>query len=361
MAVVAYNHFGIWDEDIETAESAEPCYCNGCEEPVTSSLFASCMRYFALKGEEISGLPKSMVQRIESLKYDMEIVGKIHQEYITFKLSWIGLGKDGNVDWLKTYAKCYREMPPDDFFIFAAINGIATRALWKRMDDLEKQHMLDAYDDVIRNTALLMYYPSVFNVIQYRSIVVAAQHGWPGAVCAWIGLRNNTLNNIDYEEELVANFKTPLYQTFSSPPSNYLENAILLAIHNEQYHLLRYLPTVDLTDSFNLLFPDGHVSLNFFQQLIDFPVIESLFNDKLSDYLKSVVRALLIWMSLSEVQRLQRMLAGAGDIKIRNCINQILNDINIITRNTRMYAGLRPINLIDACDAVTATLDIPTH
>lgn len=127
MAAVIYNHFGMWNEDIETGESTEPWYCNGYDEPIASSLFAFCLRHFVLKQEEHGSLPKSIVQKIELLKYDMDIIGKMHQTHVTFKLSWIAVGKGGQVDWSKTCAKCYREMPPDDFFIFAAINGIATR------------------------------------------------------------------------------------------------------------------------------------------------------------------------------------------------------------------------------------------
>lgn len=195
------------------------------------------------------------------------------------------------------------------------------------MDESEKQDMSHSYNDVIRHTALLMFHPIVFNIIQYKSIVVAIEHGWPGAVCAWIGLRNNILNNINYQEELIGDLKDSINQTFLSP-SNYSENAILLAIRDGQYHLLRYLPTVNLADSFYFLFPDGHVSFDFFLQLTDFPVNESLLNDKLSDYLESVARALLIWMPCSDVQRLRRTMADVGSIKTKNCINRILNDIN---------------------------------
>nr|CRZ22852.1 Bm2251 [Brugia malayi] len=106
-------------------ESTKPWYCSDYNEPAT--LFATCMRYFALNEEEFSTLPELLFQKIESLKYEMSIIGKMHQEDITLDLSWIVVGSDGNLDWRKTYAKCYREMLPDHFFIFAAMNGIATK------------------------------------------------------------------------------------------------------------------------------------------------------------------------------------------------------------------------------------------
>lgn len=127
MAAFIYNHFGMWSDNMEAVEPARPWCSNDCNGPIASSLFGLCLRYFALRPEEITGLPKSMIQKIEMLRYEMDIVAKMHQAHVIFKLSWIGVGKYGNVDWTKTYTKCYLEMPPDDFFIFAAINGIATR------------------------------------------------------------------------------------------------------------------------------------------------------------------------------------------------------------------------------------------
>ncbi|CAG9538257.1 unnamed protein product [Cercopithifilaria johnstoni] len=325
MAALIYDHFGMWSEDMETTKPAQEWCCNDYDGPIASSLFGLCLRYFALRYEEITGLPKSMIQKIEMLRHDMNIVSKMHQTHVIFKLSWIGVGKYGNVDWRKTYAKCYREMPPDDFFIFAAINGIATRALWRRLDELERRHLANSYSEVIRYTATLMFDPAVFNLVQYKTILVAAQNGWPGAVCAWIGMRNNTLSNVDYLEELIEDFNDSVVETPDLSHGNNLGKATLLAIREGQYHLLRYLPNVNTADSFDFLFTDGRVSFDFFQQLINFPATENLLNDKLSDYLESIARALLTWMPDSEVQRLQQKGNAVGDIKSINCINRILN------------------------------------
>lgn len=169
-----------------------------------------------------------------------------------------------------------------------------------------------------------MFHPVVFNVLQLKSVIVAAEKGWSGALCAWIGLKNDTLCNNDYRE-MTRGFENPCHRPLGSSPLS--ENAILSAIYDGQYHLLRYLPTLNLTVSFEFLFPKGQVPLCFFHNLVKFPVIESLFNDKLVKYLESVARDVLIWMPLPEIQRLQRMAAGFGEIEIRDFIDQILNNI----------------------------------
>ncbi|KAL4003429.1 hypothetical protein ACH3XW_7565 [Acanthocheilonema viteae] len=325
MDALIYNHFGVWNEDIETAEPIQEWCCNDCNEPIASSLFASCLRHFALRHEEATGLPNAMIQKIEMLRHDMNIVAKMHQAHVIFKYSWIGVGKYGNIDWPRTYAKCYREMPPDDFFVFAAINGIATRALWSRLDESERRYLSNADNDVIRYTAILMFNPAVFNIVQCKSILVAAENGWPGAVCAWIGIQNNTLNNVDYVKEITEDFKDSIVETSDLPYENNSGKATLLAIREGQYHLFRYLPNVNTANSFDFLFADGHVSFDFFQQLTNFPAIENLLNDKLSDYLESIARDLLIWMPDSEVQRLRQEANAVGDIKSINCINRIIN------------------------------------
>ncbi|KAM3722706.1 Post-GPI attachment to proteins factor [Dirofilaria immitis] len=199
-------------KNMEVAVSAEVAWCpNTYDEPISSSLFGLCIRYFALQHDEIKDLPQFIAQRIQILQYDMDIARRMYEGHVTFKLSWIFVGKDGYMDWPKTYAKCFREMPADEFFIFAAINGIATKAFWQRMDESEKQ----------------------------------TYHGWPGALCAWIGIRNNHLNNVNYQEELVGdNLELSRLETSTASSLNYTEFAILLAIRNGQYHMLRYLPTI---------------------------------------------------------------------------------------------------------------------
>ncbi|VDK82204.1 unnamed protein product [Litomosoides sigmodontis] len=325
MALI-YNHFGTWSDNVETVEPAQPWSLNDYDEPIASSLFGLCLRYFALREEEITDLPKSMIEKIEILRYDMEVVAKMHEAQVIFKLSWIGIGKYGNIDWTKTYTRCYREMPPDDFFIFAAINGIATRALWERLDESERHHLSSISSDVIRHTAVLMFNPTAFNIVQYKSVLVAAQNGWPGAVCAWIGIQNNTLSNVDYIKELAEDFEDSIIETSNLPHGNNPGKATLLAIREGHYHLLRYLPNVDTADSFDFLFMDGHVSLAFFRKLTHFPAIERLLNEELSDYMESVARALLNWMPDSEIQSLQQEANAAGDIQSISFINRILKD-----------------------------------
>lgn len=118
-----YSH-GKGREDNRFCEPPEPsCFR---DEPDIMSLFGLCMRHFVLKEERTNGLPKQIIDQIGCLKYDMEIIVRTHQDVIPFKISWIAVGKNGKVDCRKTYVHCYREMPADDFFIFAAINGIAS-------------------------------------------------------------------------------------------------------------------------------------------------------------------------------------------------------------------------------------------
>lgn len=138
MAAVLYNHFGAWSRGIETAESTQQAWhCSDYNVPISSSLFGFCLRYFALEfDEDVTCLPKSIIEKIEMLRHDMIIACKMHERHLIFKLSWIGVGKYGNVDWPRTYTRCYHEMPPDDFFVFAAINGIATRVS-SHIKDLE--------------------------------------------------------------------------------------------------------------------------------------------------------------------------------------------------------------------------------
>ncbi|VDO68903.1 unnamed protein product [Onchocerca flexuosa] len=196
------------------------------------------------------------------------------------------------------------------------------------MDESEKQHMQHSYNDVIRHTALLMFHSSIFKIIQYKSIVVAAYHGWPGAICAWVGIQNTLLNNNNYQKELAGDdLEAVRFETFISS-LNYTQLAILLAIRNGQYHMLRYLPTISISDSFYHLFPDGRVRYYFFRQLTNFPASEHLLNDKLSDYLDSIAQALLVWMPKLDIQRLQREVEKSGDTKTRNYLKQILNKIN---------------------------------
>ncbi|VDK80411.1 unnamed protein product [Onchocerca ochengi] len=326
MAAANYNQFGRWNENIEVAKSKEVCHPHDYDKLTVSSLFGLCVRYFALQQEETKNLPQFIAQKIEILQYDMDIVRRMHEGHVTFKISWICVGKDGYLDWPGTYAKCFREMPADDFFIFAAIHGIATKALWQRMDESEKQLMQHSYNDLIRHTALLMFHSSIFKIIQYKSIVVAAYHGWPGAICAWVGVQNNSLNNINYQKELAGDdLEAVRFETFVSS-LNYTQLAVLLAIRNGQYHMLRYLPAISLSDSFYHLFPDGRVRYYFFRQLTNFPANEYLLNDKLSDYLESIAQALLIWMPQLDIQRLQREVEKSGDTKTRNYINRILNN-----------------------------------
>lgn len=198
--------------------------------------------------------------------------------------------------------------------------------MWERLDESERQHLSNVPSEVIRHTAVLMFNPAAFNIVQYKSVLVAAQNGWPGAVCAWIGMQNSTLSNVDYLKELIEDFGDSIVETSNLPRGNNPGKATLLAIREGQYHLLRYLPNVNTADSFDFLFMDGHVSLTFFQKLTHFPAIERLLNDKLSDYLESVACALLNWMPDSEIQCLQQEANAAGDIQSINCINRILKD-----------------------------------
>ncbi|VDO38991.1 unnamed protein product [Brugia timori] len=304
-------------------ESTKPWYCSDYNEPAT--LFATCIRYFALNEEEFSTLPELLFQKIESLKYEMSIIGKMHQEDITLDLSWIVVGNDGNLDWRKTYAKCYREMLPDHFFIFAAMNGIATKALWERLFYSEQHKILNSFYELIRNTARLMSHPAEFYELRNKSILSAAQYGWPAAVCAWIGLRNNTLNNINYQEELVGNFfEGPMYDL-----SFCLRQTILVAIINGQFHLLHYLPAVNFTDSYDLFpFAYGEMFLRFFRELINYPATETFFNEKLSDCLKPIARILYASMSFLDFYRLGQMIVNIRDIKTLNRIKRFLHDIS---------------------------------
>ncbi|MCP9263585.1 39S ribosomal protein L16, mitochondrial [Dirofilaria immitis] len=252
-------------KNMEVAVSAEVAWCpNTYDEPISSSLFGLCIRYFALQHDEIKDLPQFIAQRIQILQYDMDIARRMYEGHVTFKLSWIFVGKDGYMDWPKTYAKCFHEMPADEFFIFAAINGIATKAFGNGWMNRRSK---------------------------YKSIVLTAYHGWPGALCAWIGIRNNHLNNVNYQEELVGdNLELSRLETSTASSLNYTEFAILLAIRNGQYHMLRYLPTISL-----------------------------------NEYLESIAQALLTWMSNFEVQRLLREVEKNGDVKTGNCIKRILN------------------------------------
>lgn len=177
---------------------------------------------------------------------------------------------------------------------------------------------------MIKYTADLMLNSSVFNVVQYKSVLAAAENGWPGAVCAWIGVKNKTLRNVDYIQAVREDFEDSIVETTDLAENN-CGKAVLLAIRDRQYHLLRYLPRIQTLYSFNSAFPDGHVSFDFFQRLTNFPETENLFNNKLGDYLETIAEALLVRMRYPDVQRLQREANAAKDIKSINFINQILN------------------------------------
>uniref|UniRef100_A0A915PRG8 39S ribosomal protein L16, mitochondrial n=1 Tax=Setaria digitata TaxID=48799 RepID=A0A915PRG8_9BILA len=307
----------ILDRMIGDSELLDDFYCND-DEPVAPTLFTLCIRQLALKQNgNIDSLPSSIVQKIVLLNYNINHMIEIQHDYVTFEYCWICIGKDCNLDWPNIYKKCFRGMKPEEFFIFSAINGIATEALWQRMNDEEKEKLRHSKNEILRHTALLMLDPSIFKTIQYKSITVAAYHGWPGAMFAWLGSRNESLQNVNYEEMILDKLNIHHSLTF-----NPIELSILIAIHNRQYHLLRYLPVANVTNSFHHLFPYGHVPLHFMRQLFNIPSVECHLNEKLSNYLRSVACSLVEWMSEYELRRFRRQLAATDEfwINVNVCV-----------------------------------------
>lgn len=157
--------------------------------------------------------------------------------------------------------------------------------------------------------------------------MAAAKHGWPGAALAWLGLRNDQLNNVLYDELAVdvrgEPFRDQLVDDLLSERGSEAGHVVLVALLHGHYHMLRYLPVTDVADSFRNLFPDGRVPMSFFRTLANPPFLECKRNGSLPAQLEFVATALLRWMPQLDLQRLRREVAASGDIRLaaflRNC------------------------------------------
>ncbi|VDN06471.1 unnamed protein product, partial [Thelazia callipaeda] len=92
-------------------------------------LFALCMRKVATFRYicfRTLPLPSHLIKKLRILRNQIGSVMSMHNNFVSLDVSWIYVGKDGFLHWPRTCGRCYCKMSRRRYFIFAAINGIAT-------------------------------------------------------------------------------------------------------------------------------------------------------------------------------------------------------------------------------------------
>ncbi|VDM99243.1 unnamed protein product [Thelazia callipaeda] len=189
----------------------------------------------------------------------------------------------------------------------SSIIQVENKALWQELTDTEKYDMRSSPNCVIKHTAILMKYGMyLYQSLQYSSIKVAASQGWSGAVCAWIGIRDDRLNNVVYVEEF-AKPDTPysVYRySVTTDNTKYIAAAILHALYAGHLKVLQYLPDIDVSKLFHHVFPDARVPIKFIRKLIYIPTEELMLNGNLREQLDRIGHALLMWLPVTGIQKL---------------------------------------------------------
>lgn len=179
-----------------------------------------------------------------------------------------------------------------------------------------------------------MRFRNALPLLKYSSIRSAAEDGLAGAVRAWIGIQDDKLNNVSYEE-LDENDNEDNHITEHRRQQQSMElskeqdtgYAVLLSIFHGHYHMLRYLSVRHVIHSFLYLFPDGRVPLFYFRHLAQPPAIECRLNNELPAQLEYIARMLLCWMPRLDIQRLRQEATEVEDFVILEFIEHLMTNI----------------------------------
>ncbi|KHN79405.1 hypothetical protein Tcan_10459 [Toxocara canis] len=306
-----------------------------------ASLQSNCMRLLALVGDTtfsllpITLLPASLSDLVEQLRQDVKLFVRAHQSIVDIQPTWICVSSACRIDYPATLMRCIEATDPTTAFQLAAVNALHQRCvtIWNSLDYSQRGHLNKSPNPVVVAAAwriterpYLLFYDDACST--------AARNGWSTVLQFWltlIGDEHELEPELGPEEAILLEEarndarnvrQQPEFRAHLLPQNDerqrLVARLIIIAVKNQQWHILNQLPVDDAEEAFYHFFPDGRIQLSFLHILASSP----RWVRSKTDW---IARALLKWAPRLDVERLRADIRC--DLFLTKFVESLLKDV----------------------------------
>uniref|UniRef100_A0A915CH53 Uncharacterized protein n=1 Tax=Parascaris univalens TaxID=6257 RepID=A0A915CH53_PARUN len=272
-----------------------------------TSLQSICMRVLALLDDEmftrlpLTLLPSSVLGPLDGLRAEVKVFIRVHLSIVRIQPQWIRCSDSFRIDYATTFERCIEAVDPVTAFHFAAVNALHRRCvtIWNSLDEVQQTEIKKSSNPVVVAVAWRIT-SRPYERFHEDACCTAARNGWSRALRFWLRLMGDErTERVNAVEEFINDDEEFQHEPHFLPADDDRRRLLaclpMIAIKNQQWHLLKQLPVDGVSEAFYYFFPDGRLQLPFLRVLASSP-------QSVRAKTREIARALVRWVPKMNVE-----------------------------------------------------------
>lgn len=192
--------------------------------------------------------------------------------------------------------------------------------IWNSLDETQQTEIKKSSNPVVVAVAWRIT-SRPYELFHEDACCTAARNGWSRALRFWLRLMGDEhhIEQVDALEEFMNDNEELEHEPHLLPTDEdrrrLLARLLVIAIKNQQWHLLKQLPVDDVSEAFYYFFPDGRIQLPFLRVLASSP-------QSVRVKTREIARALLEWVPKMNVELMRREIGD--DVMLKAFVDSLL-------------------------------------